>query len=348
MAGKLDAFLKMSSLALGKLPKGGVEKVETLMAAVTEKLTGDGIPVAAIDRLTKLGKNLFRKGEGLPKSVAALAGSSENAKSIEETLQMARAAWRGVSPQDLKKQWTSLLQMMESSGVAPRVIAGMKKLNPEDVARTGLGQTLSAFDRLGPDPFVTQMYRRVLGKGTSTKAQASILKEMLGDAAETVTPGTTKFLTESGVPGFSGTAKLGREVIGATTGYSKLGVAGNVALPAFLSMRGGTQLDPTAARTQAVEGFQALGGNSSSAVMSEVVKQQEMASRRQLVLQGHDPELFSRVLSVLADTGASPSTLTATEQRIGSTAVQTLPSRRSDKDVKFLLDQLLQESSGQF
>jgi len=348
MPGKLDAFLKMSSFALGKLPKQGVERVEALMTVMAEDLTAKGIPEAAISRLTQIGKSLFRKGEGVPKSVKALAGSLENSKAIEDSLGMARAAWRGLSPKDLKSQWNSLLQTMESSGVSPRVIEGMKKLSPEEVARIGAGQTMSAFDRLGPDPFAIQMYRKILGKGTTTKRQAAAFKELLGEGVEEVSSKTTKALTAAGVPGFTGAAKLGREVAGATTGYSPLGAGIGVGLPAFFSMRGRTELDPAEARTQAVNGFMALGGTSSSAVLNEVVKQQELAARRQMVLQGHDPQLFSRVLGVLADTGQGSGALTASERQIGTQVHQTPPGRRSDNDVQFLLDQLLQEASGQF
>lgn len=100
------------------------------------------------------------------------------------------------------------------------------------------------------------------------------------------------------------------------------------------------------ARDLAVKGFSALGASSSATALAEIVRQQELAARRQIVMQTYEPDMFNQVLNVLAGTGAAPSALTSSERQIGSNTERPLPARRPDKDIKFLLDQLMNEASG--
>jgi hypothetical protein len=125
-----------------------------------------------------------------------------------------------------------------------------------------------------------------------------------------------------------------------------VGAVAGILLPQFsvspltLPGRGGR------ARELAVKGFSQLGASTSSAALSEIVRQQELASRRQLVMQTYEPDMFNQVLNILANTGAPTAAVTSTERQIGSNVETALPARRPDKDVKFLLDQLLAEASG--
>lgn len=100
------------------------------------------------------------------------------------------------------------------------------------------------------------------------------------------------------------------------------------------------------AREMAVKGFAALGASSSSEALSAIVNQQETAARRQIVMQTYEPDMFNQVLNILANTGAAPSSITSSERQIGSNVEKAMPSRRPDKDIHFLLDQLLKEASG--
>lgn len=347
MASPLSALLKMSRFALGKMPAGGVEKAEHLMAALTEYLGGMGVPEEALARMQGLGKSLFRKGEGVPASVKALAGSVENSEKIQEALQLARGAWRGLDKKTLHTQWGTVLKAMGESGMSPQVLSQLKRLGPEKVAELGAGQTLSAFDRLGPDPFISQMYKKLLNKPTTTKGQWKALRAALGPILEEVAPGTRKALTEAGLPGFTGTARMGRAAAG-TLGHSGAGTAAIVGLPTlFEGYKLSNRPSPQQARQTAIEGFMALGGSSSSQVLGQIVNQQEQAARRQIVLQQADPELFTRVLGVLSGGPQGRGILTESERQIGR-ATQGVSARRPDKDVKFLLDQLMTEASGQY
>lgn len=97
----------------------------------------------------------------------------------------------------------------------------------------------------------------------------------------------------------------------------------------------------------AAEGFRQLAGSSSPEVLTNIVRQQELAARRALVLQTHEPQLFQQVLGALAGGGGGPATITQSERSIGRGSQHARPTRRPDNDVKFLLDQLLMEASDQ-
>jgi hypothetical protein len=98
---------------------------------------------------------------------------------------------------------------------------------------------------------------------------------------------------------------------------------------------------------KAVSGFAAMGATSSGAVMNAIVRQQELAARRQSVLQTFEPEMFERMLDALATNETNPAAITDSEHTIGGMRQTPMQARRPDKDVKFLLDQLMNEMSGQ-
>jgi hypothetical protein len=125
------------------------------------------------------------------------------------------------------------------------------------------------------------------------------------------------------------------------------GVAIQAALPFGSDSPLGMIGQKSRAYDKAVTGFAAMGATSSSAVLNAIVRQQELASHRQLVLQRFEPEMFEKMLDALASNDTNPAAITESERTIGGMRQTAMPARRQDKDVKFLLDQLMNEMSGQ-
>lgn len=346
--GQLRRLFRFSQLAGSDVEGKSTEALELLL----QDLRDAGIPQEAIDRIEDLGEKLLKSSADIPRQVNALAGGKDNADLIRSSLAQARTAYKGFKPKDLQKAFDDYLRILKESGESNELIAEIKKIGPDRLAKVGASQTMSALHRRGPDPFITSALNRIRKLAPTPQVGQAVedaLKAVGGGKIPKVAGETAAALKGAGVPGVTGVARAGRAV-GRAFGTTGWGFALGTALPALFAGKSLMELPFRKARAQdmAVKGFQALGGTSSAAVLSEIVKQQEMAARRQITLQQFEPDMFRQVLNVLSDTGAAPSTLTDTERRIGTASEVAMPSRRPDKDIKFLLDQLLKESSGPF
>lgn len=243
----------------------------------------------------------------LPRSIKAQAGSLEASQAAEELFGMARVATKGIPDQALSQAWGAELRKRGIATASAKEVTG-------DVLKKAIYGT------------ATEMAPEGAAKAAAGLATKGVAK-FAGKAATTagkVAGRASKVLT-SGVVGLA----LGTIMpFGSASPLSLLGREGK-------------------ARNKAVAGFAAMGQTSSAAVMNAIVKQQELASRRQLVLQKFEPEIFEQMLQALASNETNPSTRTPTERSIGGAYEETMPARRPDKDTKFLLDQLMQEMSGQ-
>jgi hypothetical protein len=302
--------------------------------------------------MESLGEKLLKGGGELPRQINALAGGTENANLIRASLSQARTAYKGFAPGDLRKSFDDYIKILRESGEAPDFIEAVKKLGPERIAQVGASQHASAIHRRGADPFITAAFNRMRKIAPTPRTGQAIedaLKSIGGGKIPKVAAETVTALKGAGVAGV-GTVARGARAVGRAFGTTGAGFALGTALPAMFAGKSLLELPFRKARAkeQAVKGFQALGGTSSGAVLSEIVRQQETAARRQITMQSFEPDMFRQVLNTLADTGAAPQTLTETERRIGTASEVAIPSRRPDKDIKFLLDQLLKEASGPF
>lgn len=348
--GILRRLLRFSQLA-GTNRKG---KTAEILDLLLKDMKDSGIPQTAIERMEQMGDKLlkFKGSKGVPKSISALAGSAENSKLIEASLSAARAAHEGFKPTDLKGAFDSLLNGLRESGESEDLIAQIRKIGPDRLSKVGAVQATSALARRGKDPFVTTLFNKVIKKAPTPQvgqALTDALKQVGEGAIPKVAAGTEAALAEAGVAGGSTLAKLGRGAA-RTLGEGPVGFGLSTVLPAFMIGKSLYNSSGKTARAKemAIKGFQQLGGNSSANVMAELVKQQEMAARRKIVLQSFEPDMFHQTLNALADTGQGQPSLTDTERRIGANQEQALPTRRSDTDIKFLLDQLVSETSGPY
>lgn len=347
MANKLESLFRLAQFGAKKLGPG---KVDDILAWLSGEWAAKGIPAKAIEKLEKAGKKALTSSTAdLAKGINAFAGGAENASFMRETLGLARASYAGLKPQLSKGSFHELLQAAEAAGADPRVIEGIRKVGLDKIREIGVAQPMSAYARR-KDPFIIDMYRKITKKAPpKVGAEIETLLKQGSDELPEAAAGAAA-LKAANALGFTRGERLAAGAARTFGGETGLGTAVQVGLPGLLF--GGQIASGIGAKGRAqdlaVQGFQALGGTTSSAVLAEIVKQQETASRRQMVLQTYEPQLFTRVLDALSQTGGGPSSLTTSEREIGRASQTPLPARRPDNDVKFLLDQLLNESSGQF
>jgi hypothetical protein len=247
------------------------------------------------------------KKETMPKSIKAIAGGLEQSQALDEAHGLAKAA---IELPD-KAISNSLRAELQRRGIKA---VNVRKLTPQVLRKA----------------FVS-MSRKVAPEAAAAAGGAA---------------------AQAGAGAVTGeVAKAAAKAVGkGAKGFIKGGIAGAViqaALPfgsdSPISMIG----QKSRAYDKAVTGFAAMGATSSSAVLNAIVRQQELASHRQLVLQRFEPEMFEKMLDALASNDTNPAAITESERTIGGMQQTAMPARRQDKDVKFLLDQLMNEMSGQ-
>jgi len=346
--GGMRRFFRFSQLAVGEA--GTTRKLEDIWATFLREVDDLGVPTEARARLQSLGAEaiLGGKSTGLPESVVKLAGGKENVAALKETQKAARAALKGLDEKALASQWDDVLaQLAKSEEFAnpngARILEELKGINPKIVARVGANQTMSALASRGDDPMITRLFNTVMRRPGLPKLPEGIqatLRAANEGKLPKVARATTKALEAEGVEGLG----IGRKIAG-LGGRSLLGAAGAGLIGALELHRDiGILGRGSRAKKLALEGYQGLGPASSVDFLRDIVAKQEAVSRRQVVMQKFEPELFQEVVRVLSDTGQNPNSLTSTEQRIGSApAVGAVRRGRSKEDIKFLLDQLFSQ-----
>jgi len=279
-----------------------------------------GVGQSAIEEAQAIGPKLLKK-KVLPKSVKALAGGLEASQLVDQAFDVARQTTQGIPDHIITSEWKRAIQ--KSGGpLAQR----LKDVPSDVVLRAVKGGGFTG----GPNTPIPSAGGPLAVRRAAGGELATVAKVGREAAAET----GIKAVAKSGLKGM---------LKGTGAGFAlNMLLPFGAASPLTLPFREGR------ARSKAVEGFAAMGASSSGEVLSSIVRQQELASRRQMVLQQFEPEMFQRMLTSLAMNEQPPSAVTPTERRIGGETPyeETLPARRPDKDVKFLLDQLMNEMSG--
>jgi hypothetical protein len=309
-----DLMRRFAAIAV----KGGSQ--DEAFTAFLEELGVAGVGASAIEEARAIGSKLFKK-ETLPRSIKALAGGLEGSQAADEVFGIARAASRDIPDRIIMSE-------------VRRQIVSLRKDNPD------LATKLNDKDK--------QIVRAV--RRTGWQANFS---PPSGPSARTSDPamGSPKLLeTEAAQLAARPPAAVVAGKVKKRMGGVKKAVIGG-AISALLPF-GATNPFALAGRGQkakdaAVQGFHALGATSTASVMSSIVRQQELASRRQIVLQQFEPEIFEKMMTALAINQQPEASLTDSERRIGGKHTEVMPSRKPDEDVKFLMDQMFNEMSGQ-
>lgn len=336
-------------LRFGRFGLAEGKDADALFRLLLQDLRDSGVPAEAVAQVEALGPNVLRRGT-LPASVAKLAGNQM--REAQTSLRMAREAAKGFSPATMKAAYGDFLKTLRAAaGDHPdvgRVVAEIEKLGPRGLARVGSTTALSALERRGVDPIATRLYQKV-AKKAPTPSLAEGVRKALTEVGEGKVPAVggaaRRVMEKAGVAGVGTAASIARKAGRALTGTSPWGAAiGAIATAGYLGPQIKERLGRSGrAREAALAGYGGLGPSSSAEYLTDIVDQQEAVTRRSVVLQKYEPEMFNRILQVLADQGEQPGGLTATERQIGTPAGAGYTSRRSAKDVEFLLDQLLQQ-----
>lgn len=338
-------------LRFGRLGLASGRNVDDIFALLLRDLRDVGVPEEAVVRLESLGPNVLRSGT-VPAAVTKLAGGPANVREIQSSLRMARSATKGFTGSTLKSAYDDFLKILRAAGAdhpdTGRVIAEIEKLGPKGLSKVGATTTLSALVRRGPDPVAMRIYQRVAQKAPTPTLSEGVKQVLtqVGEGKVPAVPGAARSeLAKAGVSGVGKLARVARGAGRALTGTSPWGAAiGAVATTAFVGPRVMERLGRgKRARQAAMAGFGQLGPSSSPEFLKNIVDQQEAVTRRQVVLSRYEPELFNRILQVLADQGQQPGALTASERQIGTPVGAGYTGRRSAREVEFLLDQLLRQ-----
>lgn len=346
--GGYKRFFRLSQLAYGTA--GKTRKIEDIWSTFLQELDDMGIPQETRSRLESLGPKRVFGPKGLGKSIT-LGLDKGNFKIVRETLAVAKSATRGHKPTLIKNEWERLLKSYASDErfAGPegrRLLEELRKVDPQQVAKVGSNQTMSALVRRGEDPWVIRMFNKtfkkpnmpVLPEGIETTLRAANAGKLPAVSAQ-----ATKALAAGGLS----LGGVGRKVAGAF-GKGALGPASVAIGLGFEAKRAANILGREGrAKKMALQGFAGSGAASSADYLRGVVGQQEAVARRQVVMQKFEPDLWQEVVRVLSDTGGTPGTLTSTERRIGSDSQIGATRRgRSPEDMKFLLDELFNQMGG--
>lgn len=330
--GELRRLLRFGKLAV----PGAAASADDVFRMLILDLQEVGISDEALAKIQDIGPDFLRSGK-VPQSVVKLIGDKDTTKRVKASLDAARAATKTVSTASLNREFKDLVRVLEREGLDPRVVQELKQVGPKRLAEIGSRQTISALSSRPDETTVQRLYRNLLKK-PAPPAIADGIKQTLasveGGTAAPVTGATRKGLTQAGVKGVGGLAQLGRFA----TGVGALATAA-FTIPRVVGAFGKGQR----ARDLASQGFGALGPQSSAEFLKGRVAQQEAITRRRLVLQQFHPELFQDVIQSLSTAGLPPSSLTTSERRIGQPQGGGFQTRRSPKDIQFLLDQLLSQ-----
>jgi hypothetical protein len=321
--------------------------MDDIWATVLNELEDLEIPAEARDRLKELGpeKILGGKAAGIPASVATVAGGKDKVRAIKEVQELARTALRGKTAGQLTSEWKQFLGNVGkldefSTPEGARLLKELRAADPAVMARIGAAPATSVLIERGGDPFIQRMANKVLGREGLGKVPESF-KLALDKAGLSKAPkGAAKALRGAGVKGLGLGGKLGR-----IAGRGPLGVGLGAAVLGFEAMR---IADITGrgerAKKQALQGFQEGGPTSSMEFLRAQVNQQEALSRRKVVLQQFEPELFHEVARALGEAGRGATGLTSTERRIGASPDQGVaPQGRSNEDTNLLLNEFFKQ-----
>ena len=317
MSDNLDALQrKFAAIALRDGSKG------ESFAAFLDALKEVGVSESAIEEAQAIGSKLFKK-TALPRSIKALAGGLAASQGADEIFDVAKASAQNIPDSIITSEWRTALAKLRKTD--PTMATALAKAPTDIVHRAVRGGGFTG----GPTPPPPSVggplaVRSPSGGPLATLPKAVRPVEKVVEIAGTVAK----------------KAGRGKGILGGLILNTLLPFGSDS--PLTTAGRGGR------ARNAAVEGFAAMGATSSGAVLSSIVRQQELASRRQMVLQQFEPEVFEKMLVALATNDMPEVSLTDTERRIGGAYEEPLPARKPDKDVKFLVDQLFSEMSGQF
>ncbi|KKK64580.1 hypothetical protein LCGC14_2982760, partial [marine sediment metagenome] len=351
--GAFQQIFRYSQLAVGGAGAG--RNINDIWATFLDDMTSQGVPQDAIARMESLGGKTVLNADGFPKAITA-AMDADTLRTAKESHRLARAAIRGIKDPKLSLSWGELLDdfAKEPEFTNPngkRILAELRKLDPKTVARVGSNQALSVVARRGEDPFWMRQFNKLFrrqGTAVLPEKMVQMLRETNKGALPQIEKGVVAALakTGEGVTKAGLTGGLGRGALG-VLGKGALGAAGT---GLFLGLEANriTNILGRQGRADklALEGFQELGPSSSADFLRGIVDQQEQVSRRKVVMQRFEPDLFNEVVRILGDTSQQPNSLTSTERRIGSDAQMGVERRgRSGEDVQFLLDQLFTQVS---
>jgi hypothetical protein len=345
----LRRLLRFSQLSVGTAGAG--RNIDDIWATFLNELDDLGVPAEARERIESLGAKRLLGKTGFPKSVTGVMGK-ENLVEAKEALKAARAATRGVKPEQLVTKWSELLDDLAKQGEfqtadGRRILKELRAVDPRVVAKVGSNQALSVLARRGEDPFWMRQYSRLFKRESTAvlpEGMQGLIKQVSGGKLPKAAGSTIKALEAGGLA--TGTS-VGRKAVGllGKTGLGALGIGVIGALE--VNRAAGILGREGRARKLALQGFEGLGPSSSVGFLRDIVNKQEQVARRKVTMQQFEPELFQEVVRMLSDTGQSPNTLTSTERRIGADAQLGVQRRgRSGEDVQFLLDQLFSQMGG--
>lgn len=335
---------------LGLAGASGRSRLDIFNLLVTE-LRDMGVPEEAVALIEAQGPSFLSKSR-VKTSIIKAAGGATNANVIKDTMRMARAASIMKSPAGQVKEFDELLKLMgDVAGEdlpSKEVLRELKGVGAKRMSTIGMGTAVSVLESRGSDPGVVQVYKKIAQKAPTPTIAASITEavaEASGGTLPGVTAGARKSLTQAGVKGVSKGVSLLRTASRAFGG-SALGLGINAAILGVATIPGAVSRLGRGDRSvaQAKEGFAQLGASSNIEFLKEQVEKQEALSRRRIVMQKYEPEMFSQVIRILAQGQETSSSLTVSESRIGSPVGDQFKGRKSVKNVQFLLDQLLSQA----
>ncbi len=355
--GAYQQVFRYAKLSVGE---GGLGNINDIWATFLEDMELLQVPEETVSRLRSLGGEEVLNAKGFDKSVVA-AVDDVTLKTMKESHRLAKGAVAGLTKgatgtgiKALDIDWQGMLDDFAkdpefANPEGKRIIAELRKVDNNVVRKIGAKQTLSVLADRGDDPFWLKQFNKITKRQNTAvlpRGMQDMLKEASGGALPKIAKGSKAALKASGAAGAGLIGGLGRKAVG-LLGKTKLGAGLGVLGLGFEAHRlatiGGRQ---GRADKQALQGFQETGPTSSLEFLRNETDIQEQISRRQVVLQQHEPQLFQDVVRLLGDNQQEGS-LTSTERRIGSNAQEGAASRgRSEDDVKFLMQQFFSQVAG--
>ncbi len=348
--GAYQQLFRYGQLSVGEAGAG--RTIHDIWATFLDDLAVQGMPSETVARIESLGGEAVLNADGFSKAITS-SMDTDTLKAAKESHRLAKAAVRGLGKKgDLASQWITQLDdlakdadFLDDNG--KRLIADLRKVDPKVVARVGSNQAFSVVARRGEDPFWVRQFNRLFKRQNTAvlpEKMVRMLKNTNKGAIPKIGKGVLGALEKGGGAGLAG--GFGRKAVG----LLGKGAFGAGAIGLFLGLEA-KRLGDIAGRQGradklALQGFQELGPSSSVEFIRDTVDQQEQVSRRKVVMQRYEPDLFNEVVRILGDTGGQEGSLTSTERRIGSDAQEGVqPRGRSGEDVEFLLDQLFTQLS---
>ena len=135
--GGLRRLLRFSQLSVGTAGAG--RNIDDIWATFLNEIDDLGVPAEARERIESLGAKRLLGKTGFPKSVTGVMGK-ENLVEAKEALKAARAATKGVKPEQLVTKWGELLDDLAKQGEfqtadGRRILKELRAVDPKVVSR---------------------------------------------------------------------------------------------------------------------------------------------------------------------------------------------------------------------